>query len=117
MTKDVFEEFRMEHLVRTAQVWKRLLELGADENSELNFDFSFTAKRSQDAETLSNLLCDYSIKTSTEGVFRKTYTMSGDSGRITWTEGQLLKWVDYLIAAGRETNCEFEGCGAAATLS
>ena len=117
MTEADFEEFRMGHLVRTAQVWKRLLELGADENSKLNFDFSFTAKRSQDAEALSEALGDYSIETSAEGLLRKTYTMTGSSGPITWTEEQLLKWVDYLIAVGRDSSCEFQGCGATAPES
>lgn len=114
MTEDDFEEFRMGHLVRTAEVWKRLLELGANENSKLDFDFSFTAKRSKDAEALSDALSDYSIETSTEGLLRKTYTMSGSSGPVTWTEEQLLKWVDYLIAIGHESNCVFQGCGATA---
>lgn len=107
----------MGHLVRIAQVWKRLLELGADENSKLDFDFSFTGKRSQDAEALSNALGDYSVNTSTEGLLHKTYTVTGSSGPITWTEEQLLKWVDYLIATGRDCNCQFLGCGATAPES
>jgi hypothetical protein len=114
MTEDEFEEYRMGHLIRTAEVWKRLLELGADEDSKLDFDFSFTAKRPQDAESLSGALRDYSIETSIEGVLRRIYTMTGSSGPIAWTEEQLIKWVDYLIAIGRENNCEFQGCGASA---
>lgn len=114
MTENDFEEYRMGHLVRTAEVWKRLLELGADENSKIDFDFSFAAKSSRDAEALTGALSDYSMKTITEGLLRKSYTMAGKSGAIPWTEEQLLKWVDYLIAVGRDCNCEFQGCGATA---
>jgi len=30
------------------------------------------------------------------------------------SEEQLLKWVDYLIQAGNDAGCGFEGCGASA---
>lgn len=114
VTEGDFEEFRIGHLVRTAEVWRRLLELSVDENSKLDFGFSFTTKRSEDAKALSEALGDYPIEISSEGLLRQTYTMTGSSGPITWTEEQLLKWVDYLIAVGRECSCEFQDCGATA---
>jgi hypothetical protein len=112
MTDDEFEQFRMGHLVRTAEVWKRMAELGADEQSLLDFDFSFNAKRSKDAEALCAVLSDYEITTTRIGTLRRSYILEGKSGPISWTEEQLLKWVDYLIAVGRDVNCEFDGCGA-----
>lgn len=108
------EEYQMGHMVRTAAIWKRLLELGSDERSPLDFDFSFTAKRKQDAEALREALSDYVLESSSEGILRKTFTLTGSSSPISWTEEQLLEWVDYLISIGRDTNCEFQGCGATA---
>ena len=109
-----FEEYRMGHLIRTAEVWKKLAELGATEESNLDFDFSFSAKDKNAVEALKLELSDYSIEVSSEGLFRETSTLSGSSGPTVWSEEQLLKWVDYLIQVGYDAGCEFEGCGASA---
>jgi hypothetical protein len=109
-----FEDYRMAHLVRTAEVWKKLLGLGATEESKLDFDFQFSSTSKDSVELLKSELSDYPLKVSTEGIFKKTYLVSGNSGPITWSEEQLLKWVDYLIQVGHDIGCEFEGCGASA---
>jgi len=109
-----FEDYRMGHLVRTAEVWKRLIELGATEESKLDFDFQFSAKRKVAVEALQSELADYPLRVEREGFLRKSYVISGNSGPITWSEEQLLKWVDYLISVGAGAGCEFEGCGASA---
>jgi len=107
-----FEDFRIGHLVRTAEVWKQLVNLGATEESELDFDFSFTTKNKSSVEALKSELADYPLSVSSEGFLSKTYTISGNSGPITWSEEQLLKWTDYLIQVGADAGCDFEGCGA-----
>jgi hypothetical protein len=107
-----FESFRMGHLVRTAGIWKRLVELGATEESPLDFDFHFSAKSAGAVETLKSALGTYKLKVSSSGVLRKSYDISGSSGKIPWSEKQLLQWVDYLINVGVECDCEFSGCGA-----
>ena len=109
-----FESYRMGHLVRAAEVWKQLLELGATEESKLDFDFHFSAKNKGSVESLRSKLADYPLKISAKGFFKKSYLISGNSGPITWSEEQLLKWVDYLIQVGHDVGCEFEGCGASA---
>ena len=109
-----FEEFRMGHLVRTAEVWKRLVELGTTEESRVDFDFGFCAKDKSSADSLKAELSDYSIEVRSEGFFKKTYTVVGSSGPIAWSEEQLVKWVDYLIQVGHDAGCEFDGCGASA---
>jgi len=109
-----FEEYRMGHLVRTTEVWKQLVELGATEESKLDFDFQFSTKNKAAVAALQTELADYQLEVSTEGLFKKTFTLSGNSGAITWSEEQLLKWVDYLIQIGSDAGCEFEGCGASA---
>lgn len=113
MSKE-FEEYRMGHLVRTAEVWKQLSELGATEESKLDFDFQFSAKNKDAVAALKSELTDYPLEVSSEGFFNKSYAISGNSGPITWSEEQLLKWVDYLIQVGHDAGCEFEGCGASA---
>jgi len=107
-----FEEFRNGHLVRTAEVWKRLCELGANEETKLDFDFTFTAFDKRSANALKDVLKDYPITISKEGILKPKYTISGNSGAIEWTEEQLLKWVDYLLSVGSDVGCEFDGCGA-----
>lgn len=109
-----FEDYRMGHLVRTAEVWKQLLEHGVTEESELDFDFQFSTKTKKAVSALQAELENYSLNVSSEGFLKKSFTISGSSGPITWSEGQLLKWVDYLIQIGYDAGCEFEGCGASA---
>jgi hypothetical protein len=109
-----FEEYRMGHLMRTAEVWKRLCELGVTEETPLDFDFEFSASFKSAVEALRDELNAYPIEISSEGIIRKTYRAKGNSGAIAWTEEQLLKWVDYLIAVGEDSGCDFEGCGASA---
>ena len=109
-----FEDFRMAHLVRTAEVWKQLVSLGATEESLLDFDFTFTSTSKNAVAALQSELSDYSLSVSSEGIFKKTFTVSGSSGAIAWTESQLIKWVDYLIQVGSDSGCEFDGCGASA---
>ena len=109
-----FEDFRMGHLVRTAEVWKQLTELGATEESKLDLDFSFNTKSKSSIEALKSELADYPLSVSREGFLKKTFTISGSSGPILWSEEQLLKWVDYLIRVGADAGCDFEGCGASA---
>lgn len=109
-----FEDYRMGHLVRTAEVWKQLIDLGVTEESKLDFDFQFSTRDKKSVEVLKSELADYPLEVSSEGIFKKSYTISGRSGPITWSEEQLLKWVDYLIHIGRAAGCEFEGCGASA---
>lgn len=107
-----FEDYRMGHLVRTAEVWKQLVELGATEESKIDFDFQFRAKNKRAVEALQSELADYSLKVKSAGIFKKSFMIFGTSGPIKWSEEQLLKWVDYLIQVGHNTDCEFEGCGA-----
>ena len=109
-----FEDYRMGHLVRTAEVWKQLVELGATGESKLDFDFSFSTKSKGAVEALKSELADYPLEVSSEGLFKKSFTISGNSGPINWSEEQLLKWVDYLIQVGRDAGCDFDGCGASA---
>lgn len=109
-----FEDYRMGHLLRAAEVWKQLLELGATVESKLDFDFQFSAKRKDAVDALKSELSNYPLTVNREGVIKKSYVISGNSGPITWSEEQLLKWVDYLVLVGRNAGCEFEGCGASA---
>jgi hypothetical protein len=109
---DKFEEFRMGHLVRTASLWKRLVNTGASPTTKLDFDFSFLTSESKNAEKLCIALSSYKLSVEKKGLLRKQIIIMGQSGAITWTEEQLLKWVDYLIAIGNENGCEFTGCGS-----
>ncbi len=114
---DDFETYRMGHLVRTAEVWARLLRLGATEETPLDFDFQFEAPSKRAALKLQEALDAYQFEVSSAGVFNRKYLLSSSSGPITWTEEQLLKWVDFLIAVGDSCACTFEGCGASAPRS
>lgn len=106
------EDKRMNHLLRSTELWKQLVELGVTEDSELDFDFQFIAKDKKSVDALKTELSSYPLTTCSEGMFKKTYIVSGKSGPITWSEKQLLKWVDYLIQIGVDCGCEFDGCGA-----
>ena len=107
-----FEEFRMGHLTRTAELWKQLRQYGVTEETPLDFDFHFQALSKDSADSLTQALDSYTFEQSSKGWFKKEYSLSSSSGPITWTEEVLLQWVDYLIAMGQDHGCEFGGCGA-----
>ena len=107
-----FDQYRMGHLVSNAEIWKRLGELGVNEESLLDFDFQFAAKTKTAADQLVNTLDSYKFKTELSGIFKKTYALSSNTGAISWTEEVLLKWVDFMISIGEDCDCTFEGCGA-----
>jgi hypothetical protein len=111
---DSFEDFRMRHLVRTAEVWRRLQAHGAIEETPLNFDFSFDAPSESAVSALKADLSDYELDVAKHRSPIDGWTVSGESGAITWTEELLLKWIDYLIVVGRDAGAEFNGCGASA---
>lgn len=68
-----FEDYRMGHLVRTAGLWRQLVELGATESSKLDFDFQFTANNVTAVESLKAELSDYPIEMTSQGLFKKTF--------------------------------------------
>lgn len=105
MSKEL-EDYRMGHLVRTAEVWKQLSELGATEESKLDFYFQFSTKRKDAVEALKSKLAGYPLAVSSEGISRETFTISGN---IRWSEEQLIKWVDYLFALGMKLAVTLKG--------
>ena len=107
-----FEELRMGHLTRTAEVWKQFLQHGVTEETPLDFDFHFQAPSKAAADSLVEALDTYTFEQSSKGWFKKTYSLNSSSGPITWTEDVLLQWVDYLIVMGEDHGCEFDGCRA-----
>jgi hypothetical protein len=60
-----FETSRRNHLLRTGNLWKRLVELGATEQTPLNFDFNFSTKNKDSAEALKLSLLNYRLEIST----------------------------------------------------
>ena len=106
-----FEEYRMGHLVRTADLWRQLVELGVTEDTMLSFEFTFIVPKDSSSNALLEALSDYPLEVvPAEDPEEHTY-IRGESGPITWSEEQLLKWVDYLVWVGQETGVEFDGCG------
>ena len=102
----------MNHLARTAEMWKVFLKNDVTEASLLDIDFLFVTKSKDAVEKIISVLSDYKFKVSSKGFFRNEYLLESSSGAIAWDEEQLLKWVDYLIQVGNETGCKFDGCGA-----
>ncbi len=104
----------MAHLVRTAEVWDKLRELGASESTPLDFDFQFRAQSEESVAKLKKELEEYVFNVVPADSTNGAYILDSSSGAILWTEELLLKWVSYLILVGDSCGCTFESCGASA---
>lgn len=117
MENEAFEEFRRDHLARTLVVWEKLAEFGVTSETKLDFDFTFVAPSRKAVQALSSALSDYELTEHEKGWLRRRWIVEGRSGPLCWTKQLLLDWTDYLITVGRDTGCEFDGCGASAPPS
>jgi Regulator of ribonuclease activity B len=97
------------------QTWLRLRELGVTPSTSLRLDFSYRAPDQKSAEALKELLADqtdYDVRVdSSGGLLSKKWTVQGTTQRTTVSPDVLDQWVDWMVTAGLERGCEFDGWG------
>lgn len=102
-------------LVLNAESWERLRSHGVDETTELRLDFSYLAADQASAESLKALLIeqtDYDVEVQATGTVTERWTVTGSTQPTAISHAILDQWVDWMVAAGLQENCEFDGWGA-----
>jgi Regulator of ribonuclease activity B len=110
-----YRELLAKQLAMNEQTWRTLQEHGVTISTELRLDFSFRAPSQTAAEGLKDLLedqTDYAVTfQSTGSLLRKAWTVQG-STQLTKVSPEILdQWVDWMVTAGLERSCEFDGWG------
>jgi hypothetical protein len=113
--REWFEELLDLQLSANRAIWKRLGELGIDEQTQLRLGFTYLAAGEQEAERLAAFLgeeTDYELQVRerpTDGA-EQEWLVLGATQPTTVTLETLDAWVEWMIAAGAaEGPCAFDG--------
>jgi hypothetical protein len=113
--RERFTEVLAQQLAMNEQTWHRLQEHGVTLTTSLRLDFSYRAPNGPAAEALRKLLrdqTDYDVRLSSSGgLLRKTWFVEGSTQPTTISPEILDQWVTWMVTAGHERGCEFDGWG------
>ncbi len=111
-----YRELLDRQLAMNEQTWRTLQIHGVTLDSELRLDFAFRAPTQAAAEGLKSLLedqTDYSASTRSSGsLLGRQWTVTGSTQPTKISPEILDQWVDWMVTAGLERDCEFDGWGA-----
>ena len=106
-------------LAMTEQTLARLVELGLTRETKVRLDFFYNAPDQEKASALHELLCeqtDYEVEVASLGRFLlKKWSVRGQT-QLTTVSPEILKgWISWMVAAGKECECVFDGWGTPVT--
>jgi Regulator of ribonuclease activity B len=111
-------ELLSKQLAMNQQTWQTLQQHGVTEGTELRLDFNFIAPSEEQAKALADLLqreTDYDVRVISDGgglLRKKRWRITGTTQPTSVSQGILDEWVTWMVAAGFENGCEFDGWGA-----
>jgi Regulator of ribonuclease activity B len=112
---DTCKELLARQLAMNKQTWSALKSHGVTGQSELRLDFSFNAPNREAAESLVAFLheeTDYELRVTSSGSFlRRRWRVDGTTQATTVSLEILDEWVTWMVIAGKEKECEFDGWG------
>ena len=91
--------------------WEKLLAAGLTSDTEVRLDFFYVAPNDTAATALKALLedqTDYDVVTKSAN---DTWLVTGTTQPTSISPQILDQWVDWMITAGLEHECEFDGWG------
>ena len=104
-------------LAMNLETWTALERLGLTEQSQVRLDFSYNARTKKAAEALRDLLIDqtdYDVRVESDGSFlNRKWRVEGTTQKTAISPTILDQWVIWMVAAGQETECDFDGWGTA----
>jgi hypothetical protein len=110
-----YDELLARQLVMNRQTWIALQEHGATEQTELRLDFSYNASNRESADALCAFLrdeTDYEIRIESGGsLLRRKWRVEGTTQATKVSPAILDEWVTWMVIAGKEKACDFDGWG------
>jgi hypothetical protein len=111
------ETILVKQLAMNRQTWAALQKHGVTVESKLRLDFSYNAASREAAENLCALLreqTDYEVNAETSGSFlRRKWRVEGRTQETAVSPEILDQWVTWMVTAGKERSCDFDGWGTA----
>jgi len=115
MTDAHYEQLLATQLTMTRQTWAVLQQHGVTEQSQLRLDFSYNAPSKEAAESLVALIqdqTDYDVRVESSGSFlRRKWRVEGTTQPTAVSPEILDQWVVWMVTAGKERVCDFDGWG------
>ena len=113
-TEDRYRSILAKQIAMNEKTWARLRELGLTDKTEVQLDFLYYASTESDAEGLRVFLVDetdYEVGVHPEANSGGRWIVSGHTQKTTISKEVLDEWVDWMVAAGFDHQCEFDGWG------
>ncbi|BHH82365.1 hypothetical protein LA52FAK_06540 [Desulforhopalus sp. 52FAK] len=111
-----YEKLLKSQLSMTIKTWEQLQANGATEKSKLKLEFFFYCSSETSAKDCMQhfLEYEYKVEIKPENDNEKTslWLLSGNTQPTEVNEKILLQWVDYMVTAGWNYGCYFDGWGA-----
>jgi hypothetical protein len=111
-----YEDILGKQLAMNRQTWAALQKHGVAEGRQLRLDFSYNAPNRVAADTLCVLLrgqTDYEVEVESGGSFlRRKWRVEGRTHNTAVSPALLDQWVTWMVNAGKEQSCDFDGWGA-----
>jgi regulator of ribonuclease activity B len=102
-------------LTMNRQTWAALQRHGLTEDSKVRLDFFYNAPNREAANSLCALLqeqTDYAVRIETAGsFFRRRWRVEGRTQDTAVSPAILDQWVTWMVGAGKEHSCDFDGWG------
>ena len=99
------------------KTWVTLQKHGVTEQSQVRLDFSYNAPSREAAESMVALIkeqTDYDVRVESSGSFlRRKWRVEGATQKTAISSEILDQWVTWMVTAGKERACEFDGWGTA----
>jgi hypothetical protein len=110
-----YEDILGKQLTMNRQTWTALQKHGVTQDSQLRLDFSYNAPSHEAADKLCALLraqTDYEVTVESAGSFlRRKWRIEGKTQNTAVSPEVLDQWVTWMVSAGKEHSCDFDGWG------
>lgn len=115
MRADRYNEILAKQLTLNQQSWVALEGRGVTPQTLLRLDFSYNADSRAAAEALTSLMkdqTDYDVRMVVSGsIFRRNWRVEGTTQKTALSLEILDQWVTWMVTAGKECTCDFDGWG------
>jgi hypothetical protein len=115
MNEERYHALLANQLAMNAETWRILQSRGVTEQTELRLDFAYWAANQVSAEALKDFLeaeTDCAVTRGLDGDAPvERWGVQGSTNLTTISKSILDQWVEWMVAAGMDHDCEFDGWG------
>jgi Regulator of ribonuclease activity B len=113
---DQYDDILKRQLQMNSQTWAALQAHGVTPESQVRLDFSYHAPGRDAAQSLVSLVrnqTDYDVQAKTTGsLLNRKWRVEGTTQSTVISLEILDQWVTWMVTAGKEQGCDFDGWGA-----